>query len=68
MRKEKIYTDDREALLEAASVYSFKHDTLDLKESLSQAAAMERRAREQALGVKKQRGLERKGPSLGLSL
>lgn len=64
----KIYTDDREALLEAASLYSVKHDTLDLKESLSQAAAMERRAREEALGVKKQRGLERKGPSLGLSL
>lgn len=64
----RIYTDDREALLEAASLYSVKHDTLDLKESLSQAAAMERRARDEALGVKKQRCLERKGPSLGLSL
>ena len=64
----KIYTDDREALREAASVYSVKHDTLDLKKSLAEAAAMERRVREEALGVKKQRGLERKGPSLGLSL
>lgn len=47
----KIYTDDREALREAAGILSVKYDTLDLKESLSQAVAMERRVRDQALGI-----------------
>lgn len=48
----RIYTDDREALREAASILSEKRDTLDLKQSLSHAAFMERRVREEALGVR----------------
>ncbi len=48
----RIYTDDREALREAASILSEKRDTLDLNQSLSHAAFMERRVREEALGTR----------------
>ena len=48
----KIYTDDREALKDVAGVLSVKQDTLDLKESLVQAAHMERKVREAALGLR----------------
>jgi hypothetical protein len=48
----KIYTDDREALRDLAGVLTVKQDTLDLKPSLSQAVSMERRVREEALGLR----------------
>ena len=47
----KIYTDDREALGEAASMSAVKHDTLDLNESLSHAVDMERRVSDEAMGI-----------------
>lgn len=46
-----IYTDGRAALYEAAGVLSVKHDTLDAKESLAEAAAMELWVRQEVFGV-----------------